>query len=253
MVSLSSQSRSTRSAASCGMPTAPRLGHNAQVRKGSPGIPCRPRSQSIIRLLAYIMQTQLGTFKDPAETTKPRVESSQPKNKRTTTQLALHASVAAHPPYIQGRRRIALFPSQACPTPTHDTHIPAPHSLVGRGTASILRSRPLGTLCNAPILYSISNLYPNSPNLSQPIRPSAHPRRPIYNNIMPSQAYAMPSGSNAVGFFPSGPSAPHAFATMHTSPRDQHSMYASFGTSSFQVGKSSQVKARNASKSSGKK
>ena len=63
----------------------------------------------------------------------------------------------------------------------------------------------------------------------------------------------MPSGSSAMGFFPSGPSGPHAFATMHTSPRDQHSMYASLGTAPFQVGKSSQVKAGNASKSSRKK
>ena len=70
---------------------------------------------------------------------------------------------------------------------------------------------------------------------------------------MPSQAYGIPPGSGAMGFFPTGPSAPHAFATMHMSPRDQHSMYASLGTSSFQVGKSSQVKAGNTSKSSRKK
>ncbi|KAI0305083.1 hypothetical protein BC826DRAFT_894580, partial [Russula brevipes] len=56
-----------------------------------------------------------------------------------------------------------------------------------------------------------------------------------------SQAYACPSGSNIMAFFPSGPSAPHAFATMHTSPRDQHSMYASLGNSSHQGGKSGQA------------
>jgi hypothetical protein len=60
--------------------------------------------------------------------------------------------------------------------------------------------------------------------------------------IMPSQAYVFPpaSGSSATGFFLSGPTAPHAFATMHTSPRDQHLMYAALGTPSFQGGKSSQ-------------
>ncbi|KAH9969167.1 hypothetical protein BC827DRAFT_1351954 [Russula dissimulans] len=70
---------------------------------------------------------------------------------------------------------------------------------------------------------------------------------------MPSQTFATPSGSPMAGFFPSGPSAPHAFAMMHSSPRDQHLMYASFGTSSFQVKKSSQAGAASNSKASTKK
>ncbi|KAH9056974.1 hypothetical protein EDB87DRAFT_1633548 [Lactarius vividus] len=64
---------------------------------------------------------------------------------------------------------------------------------------------------------------------------------------MPSQTYTTPSGSNSAGFFPSGPSAPHAFSTMHTSPRDQHSMYASLGTS-YQARKTSQMGAGNKKK-----
>ncbi|KAA1471423.1 hypothetical protein DENSPDRAFT_761244, partial [Dentipellis sp. KUC8613] len=31
-------------------------------------------------------------------------------------------------------------------------------------------------------------------------------------------------------FFPTGPSAPHAFSSFQQSPRDQHQMYSSFGT-----------------------
>lgn len=80
--------------------------------------------------------------------------------------------------------------------------------------------------------------------------PHPHPHPHI---IMPSQAYVFTAGSSTTGFFPSGPTAPHAFATMHTSPRDQHLMYASLGTPSFQGGKSSQVSAKSASKGSGKK
>jgi hypothetical protein len=76
---------------------------------------------------------------------------------------------------------------------------------------------------------------------------SPHPHPHI---IMSSQAYVFPTGSGATGFFPNGPTAPHAFASMHTSPRDQHLMYASLGTPSFQGGKSSQVSAKSASKGS---
>ncbi|KAI0271484.1 hypothetical protein BC834DRAFT_966957 [Gloeopeniophorella convolvens] len=66
---------------------------------------------------------------------------------------------------------------------------------------------------------------------------------------MSSQGYAMPSTAGAAGFFPSGPSAPHAFSSMHTSPRDQHSMYASLGASSYhQGGKGAQTGAGNGSK-----
>ncbi|KAI0067994.1 hypothetical protein BV25DRAFT_1911030 [Artomyces pyxidatus] len=44
---------------------------------------------------------------------------------------------------------------------------------------------------------------------------------------MSSQAYAAPSTSG--GFFPTGPSAPHAFSTMHASPRDSHAMRRKHG------------------------
>ncbi|KAI9512610.1 hypothetical protein F5148DRAFT_973186 [Russula earlei] len=69
---------------------------------------------------------------------------------------------------------------------------------------------------------------------------------------MPSQTFGIPSGAPSIGFFPNGPSAPHAFATMHSSPRDQHSMYASLGTS-YQIKKSNQSGTGGASKASGKK
>ncbi|KAI0249548.1 hypothetical protein BJV78DRAFT_1226946 [Lactifluus subvellereus] len=70
---------------------------------------------------------------------------------------------------------------------------------------------------------------------------------------MPSQSNAtMPLGSSSVGFFPKGPSAPHAFSTMHTSPRDQYSMYASLGTS-YQSGKQKQKGVGSSSKVARKK
>lgn len=46
-----------------------------------------------------------------------------------------------------------------------------------------------------------------------------------------SSYYSSPPTSPASGFFPSGPASPHAFASFHQSPRDNHSMYAAFGAS----------------------
>ena len=72
---------------------------------------------------------------------------------------------------------------------------------------------------------------------------------------MASQSYAtMPPGSGPAGFFPNGPSSPHAFSSMHTSPRDQHSMFASLGTS-YQSGKQKQMSTGSSStnKVTGKK
>ncbi|KIJ66418.1 hypothetical protein HYDPIDRAFT_62081, partial [Hydnomerulius pinastri MD-312] len=43
--------------------------------------------------------------------------------------------------------------------------------------------------------------------------------------------YAAPPQSPTFGFFPTAPSAPHAFSTLHGNPRDNHAMYASLGSS----------------------
>ncbi|KAG6813237.1 hypothetical protein H0H92_012874 [Tricholoma furcatifolium] len=45
---------------------------------------------------------------------------------------------------------------------------------------------------------------------------------------MSSYSYPAPS-SPTYGFFPTGPAAPHAFASMHQSPRDTHAIIAVFG------------------------
>ncbi|OAX42089.1 hypothetical protein K503DRAFT_767075 [Rhizopogon vinicolor AM-OR11-026] len=52
-----------------------------------------------------------------------------------------------------------------------------------------------------------------------------------YNN------YTSPPQSPTFGFFPTAPSAPHAFSSMHGNPRDSHAMYTALGSSmSFQSG-----------------
>lgn len=49
--------------------------------------------------------------------------------------------------------------------------------------------------------------------------------------------YTAPPQSPSFGFFPTAPSAPHAFSSMHHNPRDSHAMYASLGSSmGFQSG-----------------
>lgn len=204
---------------------------------------------AVMLLPRYITKTQLGTFKDATQTTARQFQ----RTNRLQTISPASARFRCYPPALYTRSTSrALFPSQAWPTPTRPH--PNSHSLasffVGRGTASTAR-HPSTT--QSFILYSIPLLIirPISRLSIPPIRSSS--TKPKYINIMPLQAYGIPSGSGAMGFFPTGPSAPHAFATMHTSPRDQHSMYASLGTPSFHVGKSSQVKAGNTSKSSRKK
>ncbi|KAG6331722.1 hypothetical protein ID866_7372 [Astraeus odoratus] len=39
-----------------------------------------------------------------------------------------------------------------------------------------------------------------------------------------------PPQSPTFGFFPTAPSAPHAFSTLHGDPRDNHATYASLGS-----------------------
>ncbi|KAG0707611.1 hypothetical protein DFH29DRAFT_844717 [Suillus ampliporus] len=46
-----------------------------------------------------------------------------------------------------------------------------------------------------------------------------------YNN------YTAPPRSPTFGFFPTAPSAPHSFSTMHGNPRDSHAMYSALGSS----------------------
>ncbi|KAG1773986.1 hypothetical protein EV702DRAFT_73134 [Suillus placidus] len=46
-----------------------------------------------------------------------------------------------------------------------------------------------------------------------------------YNN------YTTPARSPTFGFFPTAPSAPHAFSTMQGNPRDSHNMYSALGSS----------------------
>ncbi|KAG1771263.1 hypothetical protein EDD22DRAFT_816040 [Suillus occidentalis] len=45
-----------------------------------------------------------------------------------------------------------------------------------------------------------------------------------YNN------YTTPQRSPTFGFFPTSPSAPHAFSTMQGNPRDSHAMYSALGS-----------------------
>lgn len=45
-----------------------------------------------------------------------------------------------------------------------------------------------------------------------------------------SSYYSSPPSSPMSGFFPTGPSSPHAFSSFHQSPRDTHAMYAAFGS-----------------------
>ncbi|KAG1754732.1 uncharacterized protein EDB91DRAFT_1095257 [Suillus paluster] len=52
-----------------------------------------------------------------------------------------------------------------------------------------------------------------------------------YNN------YTSPPRSPTFGFFPTAPSAPHAFPAMHGNPRDSHAMYSALSSSmGFQSG-----------------
>ena len=48
---------------------------------------------------------------------------------------------------------------------------------------------------------------------------------------MSSFNYAAAPRSPTFGFFPTAPSAPHAFSTLHGNPRDSHAMYAALGSS----------------------
>ncbi|KAF8845986.1 hypothetical protein BDN67DRAFT_891353 [Paxillus ammoniavirescens] len=43
--------------------------------------------------------------------------------------------------------------------------------------------------------------------------------------------YSVPPRSPTFGFFPTAPSAPHAFSSLHGDPRDMHTMYAALGSS----------------------
>lgn len=47
---------------------------------------------------------------------------------------------------------------------------------------------------------------------------------------MSYNGYAAPPQSPTFGFFPTAPSAPHAFSSFHADPRDTHAMYASLGS-----------------------
>ncbi|KAL4067310.1 hypothetical protein V8B97DRAFT_1977184 [Scleroderma yunnanense] len=42
--------------------------------------------------------------------------------------------------------------------------------------------------------------------------------------------YTTAPQSPTFGFFPTAPSAPHAFSSFHADPRDAHAMYASLGS-----------------------
>ncbi|KIK78315.1 hypothetical protein PAXRUDRAFT_834609 [Paxillus rubicundulus Ve08.2h10] len=46
--------------------------------------------------------------------------------------------------------------------------------------------------------------------------------------------YSVPPRSPTFGFFPTAPSAPHAFSSLHGDPRDTHTMYAALGSMGFQ-------------------
>ena len=46
-----------------------------------------------------------------------------------------------------------------------------------------------------------------------------------------NSAYQSPPSSPSYGFFPAATASPHAFASFGQSPRDQHNMYASLGSS----------------------
>ncbi|KAN0100218.1 hypothetical protein V8E55_000202 [Tylopilus felleus] len=48
---------------------------------------------------------------------------------------------------------------------------------------------------------------------------------------MSSYNYTAPPQSPTFGFFPTAPSAPHVFSTLHGNPRDSHAMYAALGSS----------------------
>ena len=131
-------------------PSATRLGDNAQVGKGRPGIPC-PRYHSIVRLLAYIMQTQLGTFKDPTETT-----SLEPaKNKRSPHTISL-ARFCCYPPRPIYKADVALLCSPVRLVLHPHTHTSSTLAL-GRGTASIAsfpsHSAPSATHRTNPLFY----------------------------------------------------------------------------------------------------
>ncbi|KAF8433510.1 hypothetical protein L210DRAFT_3411780 [Boletus edulis BED1] len=57
---------------------------------------------------------------------------------------------------------------------------------------------------------------------------------------MSSFNYAAAPQSPTFGFFPTAPSAPHAFSALHGDPRDSHAMYAALGSAMRMQSSSSQ-------------
>ncbi|CCL98137.1 uncharacterized protein FIBRA_00131 [Fibroporia radiculosa] len=117
-----------------------------------------------------------------------------------------------------------------------------------RGTGLLpAQPPPVGSPCSPPFPARLDSL-----SLTGLIATSAsqiHDRLP--RHLRPPHAmssynyYASPPSSPAASFFPTGPSAPHAFASFHQSPRDGHAMYAALAPSSRSnippSGKSSQT------------
>lgn len=157
---------------------ATRLGDNAEVGKGRPGIPSHHRCHRRSVTMLYNADTIRNLQRRNSETTKP-LEIPAPHNQPRTRPIYKTDVALLCPPV-----RLVLHPP---------THIPAPHSLVGRGTASVLHSRPRGThSLQAPVSQETHQsfiLYP-IPILIRQISPnlSVHPRQRIYNiyDVFPS-------------------------------------------------------------------
>ncbi|KAK7695084.1 hypothetical protein QCA50_002274 [Cerrena zonata] len=60
-------------------------------------------------------------------------------------------------------------------------------------------------------------------------------------------SYYSPPASPISGFFPTGPSSPHAFSSFGNSPRDTHDMYAALGSSRSSSSSNTQVKRQSSS------
>jgi len=137
----SSQSRSTRSAAGCGMPHGYSFGRQCTGWKRQAWYSLLSPLSAHHSATGYIMQTQLGTFKDPTETTSPRLESSQQRTNGQPHTISL-ARFCCYPPALYTRPTSRCFVPQSGLSYTHTPHAHTSSTLACRSRYRLHSSFP---------------------------------------------------------------------------------------------------------------